>query len=123
MKLIQRLLIGLVLSTAMVLAWLPGARASNITISANPSSGNIDWFPAIPQYDNFASTLTVTGAVSGTPTWSAAPAPGSPSCASYIQVTFGNVHAWNTTATFNDHQGFAYSGGCGPTGPVTINLS
>lgn len=85
---------------AMVL--IPGVRAT-ISISANPTSGNIDYFPAIPEYDDFSSTLTVTGSVSGTPTWTAAPATGSPTCASHIVVTFGNPNAWNATATFDDH--------------------
>jgi len=112
---IRRLFTTAILLTAMSLALVPGARASTITISANPSSGTIYNFPAIPDYENFASTLTVTGPVTGTPTWSAAPAPGSPSCASFIYVTFGNAHAWNTTATFDDHSIY----GC----QATINLT
>jgi len=88
------------LLAAMVL--VPGVRAS-IAASANPSSGNIDYFPAIPEYDDFSSNLTVTGSISGTPTWTAAPATGSPTCASHIVVTFGNANAWNTTAKFDDH--------------------
>ena len=107
--------LSLVLLTAMGLAWLPAASASSITISANPSSGTIYNFPAIPDYENFVSNLTVTGAVTGTPTWSHAPAPGSPSCAAYISVTFGNIHAWNTTATFNDHSAYSCQ--------ATINLT
>ena len=112
----MKICLSLVLLTAMGLAWAPAAFASSITISANPSSGTIYNFPAVPFYQNFASSLTVSGAVTGTPTWSYAPAPGSPICANYIRVTFGNVNAWNTTATFDDHAGAS-------CGPVTMNLT
>ena len=112
----RRLFSSLILSTTILgLALLPVVQAT-ISASANPSSGTIYNFPAIPDYQNFSSNLTVTGTVSGTPTWSYAPAPGSPICANYVHVTFGNVNAWNTTATFNDHAGASCD-------PVTINLT
>ena len=103
MRNINRLCTTIILMTAMGFALLPSALAASITISANPSSGTIYNFPAVALYQNFSSNLTVTGPVSGTPTWSAAPATGSPSCAGFIFVAFGNSHAWNTTATFDDH--------------------
>ena len=79
--------------------------SSNIFISAtaSPSSGTIDNFPAVPLYTDFSVAVNVYGPVSGTPTWSYAPAPGSDSCANYIQVTFSNPNAWNMTATFDDN--------------------
>jgi hypothetical protein len=117
MKQMQRLLIGIVLSTAIGLVLLPAVRASSITISANPSSGTIYNFPAAGIYENFYSNLTVSGAVTGTPTWSYAPAPGSPSCAIHIFVTFANVHAWNTSATFDDTSIY----GCGATINLTVS--
>ena len=95
--------IGFILSAAIIIMALLPAVHATFSASASPNSGKIDFFPAIPEYDNFASNLTVTGSVSGTPTWTYAPASGSPTCANYIHVTFGNANAWNTTATFDDH--------------------
>ena len=77
--------------------------SSNIFISATGGSGTIDNFPAVPLYSDFSVAVKVYGPVSGTPTWSYAPAPGSYSCANYIRVTFSNPNAWNMTATFDDY--------------------
>jgi hypothetical protein len=114
MKCMQRLVISVILSAAIGMSLLPAVQASPI-VRANPSSGTIYYFPAIPDYQDFSSNLTVTGTVSGTPTWSAAPASGSPSCAIYIHVSFGNANAWNTTAKFDDHSALSCQ--------ATINLT
>lgn len=117
------------LSTAIGMALLPSAWAS-ITVNASPNAGSIDFFPAIPDYTNFSSDLTVMGIVSGTPTWNASPAPGSPSCATYIQVSFGDPHAWNTTATFDDHSAFSCQAtmnlnvtSSGPSGSTHVHVN
>lgn len=109
----MRLFVGLIVSTAIMgLASLSAVHAM-LEATANPNSGKIFNFPAAGFYQNFSSKLTVTGVKLGfgTPTWTAAPAAGSPSCATHIQVTFGNANAWNTTATFDD---FSF-GGCQAT--------
>jgi hypothetical protein len=117
MRNINRLCTSIILTTLTGFALLPTALASSITISANPASGTIYNFPAAGFYEDFSSDLTVAGAVSGTPTWSAAPATGSPSCASHIFVTFGNLHVWNTTATFDDASIY----GCRATMILTVS--
>lgn len=109
---------GLFLLTAIIgLALLPAVRADSITISVDPSSGTIYNFPAAGFYEDFSSNVTVSGAVSGTPTWSFAPAPGSPSCATHIYVTFDNPHLWHTNATFDDASIY----GCSATIVLTVS--
>lgn len=111
-----RMFSSIILSAAIFgMVLLPAVQAAPVP-SANPNHGTIFNFPAIPDYQNFSSNLTVSGADSGTPTWSYAPASGSPICANYVRVTFGNINAWNTTATFDDHAGASCD-------PVTINLT